>query len=111
MANCLESLDFKNIKFALDTPEKINKLFHYIDRNRANLVGFLWFRRLNYAWATCSNGIELNANRIYCALTVTSPRTRTIIPSEEKAFFAASVILVDGYNWGQRSQVSLLQYV
>lgn len=81
-----------------------------MDRNKINLVGFLWLRRLNYAWATCSNGVELNANRILCALSITSPRTRHIIPSEEKAFFAATVILKDGYNWGQTSTISALQY-
>lgn len=79
-----------------------------MDRNKINLVGFLWLRRLNYAWATCSNGVELNANRILCALSITSPRTRHIIPSEEKAFFAATVILKDGYNWGQTSTISAL---
>lgn len=80
MKDCFETLDFKNIKFALDTPEKINQIFHYTDRNEANLIGFLWLRRLNYAWGTCSNGMELNANRIYCALTVTSPRTHNLNP-------------------------------
>jgi len=28
-----------------------------MDRNEANLIGFIWLRRLNYAWKTCSNGV------------------------------------------------------
>ena len=56
-----EALDFSNIKHSLDTEEKITMMFHYMDRNAANLIGFLWLRRLNYAWATCSNGVMLNA--------------------------------------------------
>lgn len=108
MKACLDSLDFSNIKHSLDTEEKITQMFHYMDRNAANLIGFLWLRRLNYAWATCSNGVMLNANRLLCALTITSPRTRHLIPSEEKAFFTTAVILEDGYNWGQASTISAL---
>jgi len=107
---CLGTSDFSQIKHNVDSEEALTQLIHFMDRNEANLIGFLWLRRLNYAWATCSNGVTLNANRILCALTITSPRTRNLIPSEEKAFFAATVVLSEGYNWGQQSTVSVLQF-
>lgn len=47
----------------MDSEEALTKLIHFMDRNEANLIGFLWLRRLNYAWATCSNGVTLNAVR------------------------------------------------
>jgi hypothetical protein len=33
-----------------------------------------------------------------------------LIPSEEKGFFAATVVLSQGYNWGQQSTINVLQY-
>lgn len=82
-----------------------------MDRDEMNLVGFLYLRRINYAWATCSSGTNLPANRIMCALAITSPRARTLLPNEEKAFFQTAVVLTDGYNVGQRSTLNLLEYV
>jgi len=64
-----------------------------MDANNVNFIRFLWIRRLNYAWATCSTGTFLQPNRIVCALSITSPRMRTLNPSEEKSFFTTSVIL------------------
>jgi len=99
------------VKHILDTDDKIAKLLFFMDRDEMNLVGFLYLRRINYAWATCSSGTNLPANRIMCALAITSPRARTLLPSEEKAFFQTAVVLTDGYNVGQRSTLNLLEYV
>jgi len=101
LKGCLDLIDFSQIKHNINTDDAIAEILHFMDRNEANLIGFIWLRRLNYAWKTCSNGVQLNANRVLCALTITSPRTRHLIPAEEKAFFQSTIILSQGYNWGQ----------
>jgi hypothetical protein len=60
LKDCLGSFKFKNIlilasdfsqiKHNIDSDEALTKILHFMDRNKANLIGFLWLRRLNYAW-------------------------------------------------------------
>jgi len=50
LKDCLGTSDFSQIKHNIDSDEALTKILHFMDRNKANLIGFLWLRRLNYAW-------------------------------------------------------------
>jgi hypothetical protein len=97
MNDCIQNGPYKNIKHALQTEAEVKHLVYLLDHNEVNLVGFLFIRRLNHAWGVCSAGPLLSANRLQCALAITSPRTKSIGSSEEKSFFSSAVILYEGY--------------
>ena len=43
-----------------------------------------------------------------CAIAYTSPRSNKLIPSEEKGFFKASLVLWYGFDNGQQSGIDVL---
>jgi len=61
---------------------------------------FIFLRRVNLAMKTCGEVGTLSPNKIYCALAITSPRTKGIFTPEEKQIYLSAIILSDGFYYG-----------
>jgi hypothetical protein len=57
---------------------------------------------LDFAWDQCSDGLNLPATRIQCAMQTFAPRTPKFSSEIEKGIFGTAVILADGFNFGQK---------
>jgi len=49
--------------------------------------------------------------KLYCALSITSPRTRHIFSPEEKQMYLSAVVLTDGFYYGQTSYLTPMQLI
>ena len=75
-------------------------LFHYI-----------FLRKVNYALDECGDNGYLRSNKIYCALAITSPRTRHLAAPEEKTLYTSAIVLSDGFYFGQTSYLNVTQFL
>jgi len=59
----------------------------------------------------CGENYLINPGYLYCALAITSPRTRLIYTPDEKIMFKSALILSDGYYNGQQSYLTITQFI
>lgn len=83
---------------------------HFFDTQHGNLFHYVYMRRLNIAWKECAEGNYLSPNRIMCALAITSPRSYSFAPQEEKGLFQAAVTLSKGFNRDQINSINVVEY-
>jgi len=63
----------------------MNKLAEFMDRKVGfTFYDYLFLRRVNAAFTSCGDQGIMQPNHLYCALAITSPRTRQMSPPEEK---------------------------
>jgi len=67
----------------------------------------MFLRRVNNALTNCSENYLVIPSNIYCALAITSPRTKKIYSPEERIMFKTAVILSDGYESGQNGFLTI----
>jgi len=65
-----------------------------------NFYDYLFLRRVNSAIMTCGDQNIMQPNQLYCALAITSPRTRHLSPPEEREIYNAAIILTSGFYYG-----------
>lgn len=76
-----------------------------------SLFDYLVLRKINKAVQECGDSGTLSPAKIYCALTIATPRAKDVSSTEESVIFRASVALTDGFYFGQTSYLSLEQIV
>jgi len=64
------------------------------------LYHYIFLRRVNNAINNCGDYGNILPQKIYCALAITSPRTRELFTPEEKQIYLSGIILVNGYYIG-----------
>ena len=55
-----------------------------------NFYGYIFLRKINLAMSECGINNVLQPHKLYCALQITSPRTRRLISPDEKEMFMAA---------------------
>ena len=65
-----------------------------------SLNDYIWLRKVNRAYQECGENIYISPNKMYCALKITSPKSKRMTSSEEANFYKMAIILVDGYDIG-----------
>ena len=65
-----------------------------------NLHDYIFLRRINTALKKCGDNYTVQPGKLYCALSLTSPRTRRLYNPDEKIMFTSAIILADGYYSG-----------
>jgi hypothetical protein len=75
------------------------------------LYDYIFLRKVVSAMKTCADAGYFNPNRLYCGLSITSPRSPAITSLVEKEVFNAAIVLTDGFYYGQTSFLSPLQFL
>lgn len=76
-----------------------------------NLCDYIFLRRVNRAFIACADNDRLNPNRIFCAIQITSPRTKKISENLEKQIYNTAIVLRDGTNRGFRTGITLTEFI
>lgn len=75
------------------------------------LYDYIFLRKVVSAMKTCADAGYFAPNRLYCGLSITSPRSPAVTSPVEKEIFNAAIVLTDGFYYGQTSFLSPLQYL
>lgn len=99
----------------MKTISDVNALAEYLDiiadKGVFTLYDYVFLRRANLALTNCGDQGLLAPNKLFCGLSITSPRTRMISPPEEKDVYMAGVMLTHGFYFGQQTWLSPLQFI
>ena len=64
------------------------------------LYDYIFLRKVVSAMKTCADAGYFSPNRLYCGLSITSPRSPAITSAVEKEVFNAAIVLTDGFYYG-----------
>jgi len=64
---------------------------------------YLFLRKVVSAINHCADTNYFRPDKIYCGLSITSPRAPVLSSSEEKQVYLSAIILTDGFYFGQTS--------
>lgn len=69
----------------------MNKFLFLLDAaDGVNFYTYMFIRKMNLAMGSCGINYTLQPHRLYCALSITSPRTRRLYAPDEKEMFLAA---------------------
>lgn len=113
LTTCLTYKDatskFKALALIKDQSKDIPPL---LDRkDDITLFDYIFLRRIENAVRKCGDSGTVQPHKIYCALSITTPRTQHVKSSEERLIFEAGVILTDGFYYGQTSYLNIKQFI
>ena len=72
---------------------------------------YIFLRKVNSALTHCSDDNYIKPDKLFCGLSITSPRAPTLSPSEEKNIFLSAILLTDGFYYGQTSFLTPVQFI
>ena len=76
-------------------------VFKYMDRKTdMTFYDYMFLRKLVTAMKACADGGYFVPAKLFCALSITSPRSPTITSPVEKEIFNAAIVLTDGFYYG-----------
>ena len=64
---------------------------------------YMFLRKMTTAFVNCADTNYFKPDKLYCGLSITSPRAPILSAPEEKAVFLSAIILTDGFYFGQTS--------
>lgn len=91
---------------------QVDKVLEFMDKSESiTLFDYLFLRRVNNALTSCGEQGYLPPSKVYCALSITTPKTRHLSSPEEKEVYIAGIILTQGFYYGQTSFLSPLEFL
>jgi hypothetical protein len=111
---CITTVTTSKILELKDLATHEADVFKYMDRageQNLTLYDYICLRKVVSALKTCGDGGYFMPNRLYCGLSITSPRSPAITSPVEREVFNAAIVLTDGFYYGQTSFLSPLQYI
>lgn len=102
MLGCLTTIGILEMTNLIDfTAVEVAEMAVLMDiTTNFNFFDYLFVRRVNNAITNCGDNRIIQPQKLYCALSITSPRTRHIFSPEERQIYLAGIVLIDGFYYG-----------